>query len=100
MDEWDGRMTERTDPKWTRAAAAFIKAHEAQEKAKLAFEKKRFALIKLAGEASASGAGVAVTRYFRAGTIDYGKIPELREVPLDQYRRAGDWSWRVGKADD
>lgn len=88
----------RTDPKWTRAAAAWLKAYESHEKAKLALEKKRWALLKLAGEASASGAGVAVTRYFRAGLINYGSIPELAGVALDEYRKAGSWEVRVTKA--
>jgi hypothetical protein len=87
----------RIDPKWNRAAAAWLKAHEAHEKAKLALEKKRFALMKLAGDASASGAGVSVTRYFRAGTINYGSIPELATVLLDEYRKPGTWEVRVVK---
>jgi hypothetical protein len=88
----------RTDPKWTRAAAAWLKAHEAHEKAKLALEKKRWALTKLAGDSSASGAGVSVTRYFRAGTIAYANIPELATVDLDSYRRPGTFEVRVVKA--
>lgn len=92
-------MTEmiRTDPKWSRAAKAWLRAHQAAEKAKLALEKKRWALLRLAGEASASGDGVCVARYFRAGTIDYGRIEVLKEVSLDLYRKPGEWSWRVTK---
>jgi hypothetical protein len=90
----------RTDAPWIRATKAWLKAHESAEKAKLQLEKARFRLTLLAGDASASGAGVSVTRYFRAGTIDYGRIEMLKGVSLDLYRRAGDWSWRVGKADD
>ena len=87
----------RTDPKWVRAAKAWLKAHEAADKAKLALEKKRWALMNLAGEASVSGAGVCVTRYFRAGTVDLGRIPQLVGVSLDQYRKPGDWFWRISK---
>jgi hypothetical protein len=88
----------RIDGPWTRAAAAWLKAHEAHEKTKLTLEKKRWALTKLAGDSSASGAGVSVTRYFRAGTINYGSIPELAGVALDAYRKPGSWEVRVTKA--
>lgn len=87
----------RTDPQWTRAAKSWLKAHEAAEKAKLTLEKARFRLLLLAAGASAKGDGVAVTRYFRAGTIDYGRIPELAGVALDEYRKAGEWQFRVTK---
>lgn len=87
----------RTDAPWQRAAKAWIRAKEASDKAALALEKKRWALTQLAGEASASGAGVSVTRFFRAGVINYGSIPELAGVALDQYRKPGDWQMRVTK---
>jgi hypothetical protein len=87
----------RDDAKWIRAANAWLKAHEAYEKAQLTLAKKRLALTRLAADTSASGAGVSVARYFRAGTIDYGKIEVLRDVPLDQYRRAGSWEYRLTK---
>jgi hypothetical protein len=92
-------MTEmtRTDAPWTRAAKAWLKAHAAAEKTKLAVEKARFKLVLLAAGASAKGDGVSVTRFFRAGTIDYGRIPELAGVALDEYRKAGEWQFRVTK---
>jgi hypothetical protein len=87
----------RTDFPWTRAAKQWLKAHEAFEKAQLTLAKKRLALTKLAGETSASGAGVSVARYFRAGLVNYGSIPELAGVALDQYRKPGTWEHRVTK---
>lgn len=89
--------TTRTDPAWIRAGKAWLKAHAVAEKANLTLAKKRFALTKLAGDTSASGAGVSVTRYFRAGTVSYGSIPELQGVSLDAYRKPGDWQMRVTK---
>ena len=87
----------RTDAQWSRAAKAWLKAHAVAEKAALALAKKRFILTKLAGDTSASGGGVCVTRYFRAGQVAYGSIPELQGVALDQYRKPGDWQFRVTK---
>lgn len=90
-------LEDRTDVSWHRAAKAWLKAKEAAEKAALILEKKRWALMKLAGEASASGEGVSVTRYFRAGTIQYGQIAALQSVDLDAYRKSGTWEVRVTK---
>lgn len=87
----------RTDASWTRAAKQWLRAHESAEKAKLALEKKRWALLKLAGDASASGAGVTVARYFRAGLVQYSAIPELQSVDLDSFRKKGTWETRVTK---
>lgn len=87
----------RTDAPWIRAAKAWKRSKEASEKAAIALEKARFRLTRLAGDASASGAGVSVARFFRAGTINYGSIPELQGVALDQYRKPGDWQFRVTK---
>jgi hypothetical protein len=85
----------RTDAPWIRAAKAWKRAKAAAEKAALTLEKKRWALTKLAGDASASGAGVSVTRYFRAGLVQYSAIPELQSVDLDSYRKKGTWEVRV-----
>jgi hypothetical protein len=90
-------MDNRTDPQWVRCARAWLKAHTAAEKAKLALEKARFKLVLLAAGASAKGNGVSVTRFFRAGTINYGSIPELAGVALDDYRKPGEWQFRVTK---
>jgi hypothetical protein len=87
----------RTDPAWTRAARSWLKAHAAAEKTNLALEKARFKLVLLAAGASAKGDGVSVTRFFRAGTISYGSIPELEGVALDDYRKPGEWQFRVTK---
>lgn len=93
-------MTEmrRTDAPWMRAEKAWLKAHAAHEKTKLTLEKKRFAMMKLAGKGSALGAGVSVTYYFQGGKIDYASIPELQAVALDNFRKPGKWQWRVQKA--
>lgn len=88
---------QRTDASWTRAARQWLKAHESFAKAQLTLAKKRLALTRLAGDTSASGAGVCVTRYFRAGLVAYGSIPELQGVALDSYRKPGTWETRVTK---
>lgn len=55
----------------------------------------RQALIKLAGDGNATGAGIKLTKSIRKGTVDYSKIPELDGVDLDQYRKEPVVAWRL-----
>jgi hypothetical protein len=86
---------ERTDAPWQRAAKAWLKAKAAYDDAVYKLAKARAKLLELAGDSSAQGGGVCVARYFKAGSIDYSKIEELRSVNLDAYRKAGHWESRV-----
>lgn len=44
------------------------------------------------------GAGVTVTRFWRQGSVDYKKVPELSGVDLDQYRKRATEEARVTMA--
>jgi hypothetical protein len=46
-------------------------------------------------DAGQEGAGVAVTRYWKAGNVDYKKVVELRGVDLEVYRGKGREEVRV-----
>ena len=52
----------------------------------------------LAGHPREEGAGVAVTRYWKAGSVDYKKVIELRGVDLEVYRGKGREEVRVSIA--
>ena len=53
------------------------------------------ALVALAEHPSEAGIGVAVTRFWKAGSEDYKRIPELAGVDLDSYRQRGRFETRV-----
>jgi putative phage-type endonuclease len=44
------------------------------------------ALVELAKHPSETGSGVTVTRYWKQGSVDYKKVPELAGVELERYR--------------
>jgi hypothetical protein len=46
----------------------------------------REALVALAQHPKESGAGVSVTRFWKAGSVAYAKIPALQGLDLDKYR--------------
>ena len=44
---------------------------------------------------AANDAGVTVTRFWRAGSVDYKKVPQLQGVDLEPYRKKGPEEVRV-----
>ena len=76
----------RDDADWHQAAAAFLAAKAEAEQADARLESTRAALVALAQHPKEVGAGVAVTRYWKAGAIDYKVVPALQGVDLAAYR--------------
>lgn len=64
------------------------KADEVREKEILA------ELVKLAGEKDASIHGRPLTKVERKGSVDYAKVPELKGLDLEKYRKKGSSFWR------
>lgn len=47
---------------------------------------------------SSSGGGVNVTRFVRKGSIDYAKIPQLKGVEVEKYRKKSVEVWKIIEA--
>ena len=58
-------------------------------------EELRKQLIYLSGETNTKGAGISLCQVQRNGNVDYSKIPELKGVDLEPYRKASINSWRI-----
>lgn len=85
----------RSDAAWTQAAAGYAEAKSAADGAGEILEQARKALVALAAHPREQGAGVSVTRYWKAGNVDYKKVPELRGVDLDVYRGKAREEFRI-----
>jgi putative phage-type endonuclease len=85
----------REDAVWAEAARAYSIAKRATLVADEALESARQALVALAGHPREEGAGVAVVRYWKAGSVDYKRVVELRGVDLEVYRGKGREEVRV-----
>jgi hypothetical protein len=88
-------MQERTDTPWQRAAKAWIKAKAEADLATAKLTKARKKILELAGDSSCEGGGVSVTRYYKAGSVDFASIPELKAIDLEAYRKPGRWESRI-----
>jgi putative phage-type endonuclease len=88
-------MIERDDADWLEAADSWIKARNALKEAEELESACRDALIHLAQEESARGCGVSLCRSVRRGAIEYSKIPELKLIDTEKYRKPPSVSWRL-----
>lgn len=85
----------REDPAWQAAAANFIRCKQQLDAAEAALDEARQVLLALADHPSVEGGGVLLTQSWRAGSVDYRKIPELSDLDLTPYRGAGRLETRI-----
>ncbi len=52
-------------------------------------------LIELTGQYNSKGAGISLCQVQRKGAIDYSKIPLLKGLDLESYRKPSSSSWRI-----
>lgn len=88
----------REDPEWLRAAAAYLEAKHAADAVGAVLDDAKAQLLRLANHAREEGGGVAVTRFFKRGNIEYKRIPALEGIDLEQFRGAGREEVRVTMA--
>lgn len=88
-------MSERSDTKWVSAATDFLKKKKSADAAEVKLKEARAKIIKLAGDQSARGAGVACDKLRRAGSVDYTSIPVLADVNLNLYRKPDTYYFTV-----
>ena len=79
----------RDDPVWALAAVSYLNAKRKSEEATAMLEAAREQLVAMASHPSESGAGVTVTRFWKQGSVDYKRVPQLTGVNLDGYRGKG-----------
>lgn len=77
---------QRTDDAWRQAAQEFARLKAEADAVGNRLELARNTLIALAQHPKERGCGVAVTRFWRQGAVDYKKVPSLRDVDLTPWR--------------
>jgi len=91
----EGDYIERNDPLWEECALKWKSLTESIKELQKQEEELRKELIFLSGESNSKGAGISLCQVVRKGNVDYSKIPELKEVDLDKYRKDSISSWRI-----
>jgi len=80
---------ERTDRDWQRAADIYKAAYERVKLDEDYLEEAKQELLALTKGKITVGGGVRVTKFQRAGNVDYAKVPQLVGVDVDAYRKTG-----------
>ena len=78
----------RTDADWLDAAREYIAAKQLADDTAVELDALKQRLTGLAKHSSEQGGGVSVSRYWKSGSVDYKKVPELVGVDLERYRGA------------
>jgi|SRR5271166_771846 len=86
---------ERNDPIWSRYALQWRLIQQAKKDLEEEEEQLRRQLIFLSGECATKGGGVSLCSYQRKGNVDYTKIPVLKNLDLEQFRKPTTTSWRI-----
>lgn len=94
LSERDSEL--REDAEWISAAQLYRDAKFRCDEAAKELEVTKAALLCLSSDhPSIKGGGVTVSRFWKAGSVDIKKIPQVTEVDLDQYRGEGSWVVKV-----
>jgi putative phage-type endonuclease len=93
LSEKDKRV--RTDPAWQLAAENYRHLKRKADELAEQLDQTKAELIQLAEHASETGNGVTVTKFWKQGSVDYKKVPELQGLKLDAYRGKGRLETRI-----
>lgn len=88
---------ERKDALWEQCAAQWQSTNLKLKELEELEETLRKQLIFLSGGSNAKGAGISLCQVQRKGAVDYAKIPQLKNIDLEQYRKEGGSSWRISQ---
>lgn len=91
----EGDYIERNDDIWQQCASQWTSVTSQIKELEKEEEELRKQLIFLSGESNSKGAGISLCQVVRKGNVDYAKIPELKGVDLDKYRKGSINSWRI-----
>lgn len=76
----------RKDAEWQAAAAMYLELKREADRVAGLLDGAKERLVNLASHPSESGSGVAVTRFWKQGAVDYKRIAALQGLDLELYR--------------
>jgi hypothetical protein len=86
---------EREDSLWDECATRWKTVTKAIKDLEREEEEVRKQIIFLSGESNTRGGGISLCQVQRKGNVDYSKVPQLRGLDLDPYRKGTINSWRI-----
>ncbi|MDT3680818.1 MAG: YqaJ viral recombinase family protein [Burkholderiaceae bacterium] len=77
---------ERDDPAWEQAASDYAELKRMAESVAEELDAAKARLVALTSHSSERGFGVTVSRYWKVGSVDFKRVPQLEGVDLEPYR--------------
>ena len=93
--EFESEYIEREDEQWKQFAIRWRSVNQYIKELEKEEEDLREKLVLLSGQCNTRGCGVTLCQINRKGSIDYSKIPEMKHINLDDYRKSSTMSWRL-----
>jgi putative phage-type endonuclease len=94
----DGDYNETQDTIWLHIAEKIRRRRELYKELEREDEEDKNTLISIGGGSNTRGGGISLCQISRKGNVDYAKIPALKGVDLEQYRKQSSTSWRINVA--
>ena len=76
----------RSDEAWSTAAVAYVQLKQDADALAERLNAAKDHLVQLASDPSEAGFGVTVTQFWKQGSFDFKRVPELQAVDLEQFR--------------
>jgi putative phage-type endonuclease len=95
----DRDYVEKTDDMWNHTAAEWL---QITQQIDLLSEKEKIfreSLIGMCQNKNSKGSGVKLMKIFRKGSVDYEKIPEIKSIDLEIYRKKSSQYWKICASD-
>lgn len=92
-------FNDREDADWLEVSQRWLEVNKQLNALKEEYAFLKDQLISLAADESCQGGGVRLRKSMRKGMVQYGEIPELKEVDLEKYRKPATISWTLSAAD-
>jgi putative phage-type endonuclease len=84
-----------TEKNWLDVSAKWLDVRTQIERLEKEEQDYRETIISMANQADAQGGGIRMRKTTRQGNVDYSKIPELKSVDLEKYRKPESTSFRI-----
>lgn len=94
-DSSETPYTRRDDYEWSSYASLWMGISRRIKELEQQQEDLRQRLVFMSGQSNCKGGGISLCRVQKKGNVDYSKIPELRGVDLEKYRKEPTEYWRV-----
>ena len=94
------RFKIKDNQEWVQMTNEYKEAKKLKEEAEFRFNAARGNLIRCCDDENAYGNGIRVEKIVSKGRVDYKKIPQLKDLDLEQYRSEETESFRVMEDDD